>query len=647
MTARDVVWEPYGYYANRSNVARFVDQYGYDDYADLRPETIEEIADFWEHVDDDLGIVWDEPYDQVLDTSDGTPFAEWFVGGRLNATRTLLDRWVDRQPDVTAYVWENEAGDVERVSYAELERRTDRLANALREAGIGRGDAVGIVFPLHPAAMVASLACLKVGAVQTQVFAGYGAPAIADRLADCEAELVFTADGYRREGSEIDLTDKVDAAIADAPSVETAVTYDNRGLEGGITSVETVAWETFVADQPETAEATVVGAEEPALIAYSSGTTGEPKGTVHTQASMLLNGMKEAAYQFDCSPGDAFCWITDFGWIVVPAWITFGAQALGATSVLIGGSPMAPDDERIWELVDEYDVTTLGMSPTGARQLREANPTPREDHSLASLRILGSSGEPWDDETWNWFFEAVGEGDLPIINDSGGTEAAGGLLAPTPLTPLKPTTLWGPAPGIPADVYDEDGEPAREGYLVVEGPFAGMSRSLTGGDERYLDAYWRDFEGVWNQNDWVEIDDDGFWFISGRADDTMNVSGRRITAPELEGVLVLHPAVSDAAVIPVPDATRGQVPVGFVTIADDADPPDDLTAAVNEVVSTELGAPYRLDTVHRVGALPRTQTGKIPRSVLETSYLEAVPADTSTLDGSEVLERIREFGEQS
>jgi acetyl-CoA synthetase len=308
---------------------------------------------------------------------------------------------------------------------------------------------------------------------------------------------------------------------------------------------------------------------------------------------------------------------------------------------------MAPDDERIWRIVDEYDVTTLGMSPTGARQLSQVNPTPREDHSLASLRVLGSTGEPWDEETWNWYFEAVGDEKLPIINDSGGTEAAGGLLAPTPLTPLKPTTLWGPAPGIPANVYGEDGEPAREGYLVVEGPFAGMSRSLTDGDERYLDAYWRDFEGVWNQNDWVEIDDDGFWFISGRADDTMNVSGRRITAPELEGVVSMHPSVSDAAVIPVPDETRGQVPIGFVTLIEDADPAADLTAAVNEVVTTELGAPFRLDAVYAVGDLPRTQTGKIPRSVLETSYLEMVPADTSTLEGSEVLETIREFGPQS
>jgi len=261
--------------------------------------------------------------------------------------------------------------------------------------------------------------------------------------------------------------------------------------------------------------------------------------------------------------------------------------------------------------------------------------------------VLASTGEPWDEETWTWYFEAVGDGKLPIINDSGGTEACGGLLAPTPKTPLKPATLWGPAPGIPAAVYDEDGSPADEGYLVVEGPFAGMSRSLTDGNERYLDAYWRDFEGVWNQNDWVEVDEDGFWFVSGRADDTMNVSGRRITAPELEGTVAKHPAVADAAVVPVPDDTRGQVPIAFVTIAGDAEVPDDLTAAINHVIDDELGAPFRLATVHEVATLPRTQTGKIPRGVLETSYLEAVPEDTSTLDGSEVLKDIHDLGQSS
>jgi acetyl-CoA synthetase len=646
MADRDTVWEPYGYYATRSNVAQFMDAYGTEQYSDLRPETEQEISRFWERVDDDLGVVWDKPYEEVLDISDSTPFADWFVGGRLNATRTLIDKWVERTPEATAYVWENEDGDVERLTYEDLDDRTDRLAKALRDHGLRPGDTVGIVFPLHPAAMVASLACLKIGVVQTQIFPGYGTPAIADRLADCDADLVITVDGYKRDGSEIDLREKVDGAVADAPSVEAVITYTNRGLDGTISNAEEVSWSQFVSEQAGSVEAEVVGAEEPALIAYSSGTTGKPKGTIHTQASLVVNGMKEAAYQFDCSPGDTYCWVTDFGWVVVPAWMICGAQGLGTTTVLVGGSPMAPDEERIWRIVDKFEVTTLGMSPTGARQLRQVNPTPHVDHSLSSLRVLGSTGEPWDDETWTWFFEAVGDSRLPIINDSGGTEACGGLLAPTPKTPLRPTTLWGPAPGIPANVYDENGGPATEGYLVVEGPFVGMSRSLTDGDERYLDAYWRDFEGAWNQNDWVEIDGDRFWYISGRADDTMNVSGRRITAPELEGAVTSHPAVAEAAVIPVPDETRGQVPVAFVTVAE-SDHSSDLTDAVNDVITEELGAPYQLESVYTVSRLPRTQTGKVPRSVLETTYLEETPDDTSTLDGSEVLEAIHELGDAS
>jgi len=645
MTGSDVVWRPYGYYATRSNVAQFMQTYDVDAYGDLRPDTEEEIARFWDRVVEHLDIRWEQDYDQVLDTSAGTPFAKWFTDGTLNATRTLIDKWVQRTPEAPAYVWENEDGDSERMSYRVLQRRTDQFTNALRAHGVGKGDTVGIVFPLHPAAMVVSLACLKVGAVQTQVFPGYGAPAMADRLADSDATLVVTADGYKRDGSEVPLLDKVDTAISEAPSVETVVTYENRGLKGSISNTDETRWSEFIAGEAGPAEPEIVDSEDPALIAYSSGTTGKPKGTIHTQSSLLANGMKEAAYQFDCSPGDALCWVTDFGWVIVPGWMTCGAQGLGATTVLVGGSPVAPHDERLWDVVDRYSVTTLGMSPTGARLHREANPSPREDHSLASLRILGSTGEPWDIDTWQWYFESVGGAKLPIINDSGGTEACGGLLAPTPKTPLKPATLWGPAPGIPANVYDENGEQATEGYLVVEGPFVGMSRSLTDGNERYLDAYWRDFDGAWNQNDWVEIDDEGFWFVSGRADDTLNVSGRRVTAPELEGVVTSHPAIAEAAVIPVPDETRGQVPVAFVTCAEGRDPPADVTDSVNDIVSDELGAPFRLQTVHVVPALPRTQTGKIPRSVVEQSYLDRVPEDTSTLDGSDVLQTIRELGQ--
>jgi acetyl-CoA synthetase len=314
-----------------------------------------------------------------------------------------------------------------------------------------------------------------------------------------------------------------------------------------------------------------------------------------------------------------------------------GAPALGATTVLLEGAPDHPDGDRVWRAIEDHGVTTFGISPSGSRGLRQLNEDPRADHDLSTLRVLGSTGEPWDEAGWRWHQGVVGDGEVPLMNISGGTELAGGILSPTPLTPLKPGTLWGPGPGVAANVYDEAGEAADEGYLVVELPIPGMTHSLTSGDERYLEEYWSTFEGVWNQNDWVEIDEDGFWYITGRADDTMNVAGRRVTAPEIEAAVSGTPGVSESTVVPVPDDVKGQVPVAFVTLLSGTAPAG-IEEAVREHVAEELGAPFRPARVHVVSALPRTQTGKIPRGVIESVYLGNPPGNVSTLDRPEVLE---------
>ena len=632
----EVAWRPSGYYRTESRLARFVDAHGYEGVEDLRPDTTEALAAFWERAVEDVGVVWETPYESVLDLSDGVPFARWFAGGELNATATLLDRWVEASPDRVAYIWESERGDRERVTYRELDARTNRLANALRASGVDPGDVVGIAFPLHPDAVVATLACLKVGAVQTHVFPGYGTRAIRERLADCGARTVIVADGYRRNGTTHDLLSKVREAVADLPTVERLVRYDHLGLDRGTPGPSEVSWRAFVDDQPAHAEATVVGAEDPALIAYTSGTTGAPKGTIQTQASLVACATKELRLQYDVGAGDVYLWVVDFGWIVVPLWLVCGAQALGATVVLLGGGLTHPSPDRVWDLVERHGVDVFGMSPTAVRQLRAATPAPRETHDLSSLRILGSTGEPWDLESWSWYFDAVGDGALPVINESGGTETAGALVGTTPLTPLKPGTLYGPAPGVPANVYDEDA-PSREGYLVVEGSHPGFTRSLTGGDERYLAEYWSDFEDVWNQDDWVEIDDDGFWFVRGRADDTMNVAGRRITAPSLEAVVEDHPAVEAAAVVGVPDPVRGQVPVGFVALRDAAVDRVRLADEVDARLREDLGPMFALEALHVVEGFPRTQTGKLARSAIGRAYLGEDPGDPATLVDADVL----------
>lgn len=633
MPTTDFAWEPHGYYRTKSHLAQFMDAYGYEDYDDLIPQSHDEISQFWADIADDTGLVWDTEYDTVLDTSDGVPFAKWFVGGELNITRTILDQWIDRAPDRVMYYWENEAGDREAHTYAAINDRVNVMANALRDHGIGPGDTVGLICPLHPKAMVASLACLQIGAIQTQIFAGYGARAIYERLEDCGAELVFIADGYRRTGETLDLRGKVDESL-EGTAVETVVTHEHLGLDGELSTAEEIPWTTFTDGHSTTAETTPLTPEDPALIAYSSGTTGRPKGTIHTHSSFIV-GLKEAKYQFDAGEGDVFTWVTDFGWVVVPVWMISGAPAHGASTLLVGGAPDHPSPNRLFELIERYGITTLGISPTGARGLRQANETPREEYDLSTLRVLGSTGEPWDRPSWQWFYEEFGGGHIPILNISGGTELAGGITSPSPLTPLKPGTLWGPAIGSPTNIYNEAGEPADEGYLVVEGPFPGMTHSLTDGDERYLEEYWRDFEDAWNQNDWVETDDEGYWYITGRADDTMNVSGRRITAPELEGVILEDPAIAECAVIGVSDERRGQVPVAFVVPADAG--ATVTLEAVNERITDAIGAPFRLDALHVIEAMPRTQTGKIPRGRIELTYEGEPVDDVSTLENGDIL----------
>lgn len=609
----DVAWKPSGYYATDANVRQFIEEYEYGDYENLIPETTAELERIWGDIAADVGIVWREEYDEVLDTSDGVEFAHWYSGGRLNAVETCLDQWAESNPDRITYYWEDEEGNREAVSYADMASRTNRLANALRSHGVSEDDVVGITFPLHPNGFAASMACLRIGTAFTQVFPGYGAEAIGHRLDDSSAKIVIAADGYRRGGTVTDLISKVDAALENTPAVEDVVVYELLGLDIEVSEATVHDWEAFTAGHAEEAETTVVSSDHTAFIAYSSGTTGAPKGTIHTHASLLVMGNKEAKYHFDCSPGDTLAWVTDFGWIIVPIWMLAGGPALGTSTVLLEGGPTHPSEDRVWRAIKEYGVTTFGISPSGARSLRQLDDTPCENHDLSSLRVLGSTGEPWDEEGWQWYLDAVGGGEAPIMNASGGTELAGAILSPTPTTPLKPGTLYGPAPGVAANIYDEDGQHTDEGYLVIELPIPGMTHSLTDGDERYIAEYWSDFEGVWNQNDWAERDEDGFWFITGRADDTMNVAGRRVTAPEIEETIGGHPAVSEATVVPVPHETKGQVPVAFVTLLEDADVDfTDLEREVQDRVSENLGAPFRPARVHIVPALPVPRPGRFP-----------------------------------
>lgn len=640
----DIAWEPSEYYVTGSYVARFRREYGFTEDRSLRPSTEAELAEQWGAFEEDTGMVWQETYDDVVDIDDGAPWAKWFTDGRLNAVETILDRWVERTPNAAMYRWEDEDGRKETVTYQEMHDRSNRLANAFHDRGLGAGDVVGIIGPLHPNGFAAALATLRVGATFVMVFPGYGGDAIARRLADAEASILVTADGIRRGGTVQKLLPKVERAVEATPSLDEVVVFDHTGLGATLSGVRQTDWDALLAGYGTTTETAKMRSDDTAFLAYSSGTTGRPKGTIHTHASLLAMGNKEAKYHFDLGEGDTLLWVTDFGWIIVPIWMLAGAPALGATTVLLDGNLMTPSADRVWRAIEEYEVTTFGIAPTGAGKLRRETPDPAADFDLSSLRIYGSTGEPWNEENWLWLLDTR-DREVPIINASGGTELAGAILAPTPDVPLKPGTLYGPAPGIAANIYDESGTPTDRGYLVVELPIPGMTHGLTAGDERYLAEYWSDFEDAWNQNDWASRDEDGFWFITGRADDTMNISGRRITAPELERVIARHPSVAEVAVVSVPADAGGRTPIAFVVPS----PTTELSAAdlegeVRTLVAENLGAPFRPSRVHLVDALPRTQTGKIPRSVLESAYIGEEVEDADTLADADVLERFPSQG---
>lgn len=630
-----VVWEPHGYYRTSSNIIKFMKKYGYNKYEELSPGSLEESERIWDNMMEDIGIEWTEPYDQVLNVERRTEFPNWFVGGKLNPIHTLLDKWVEQQPDKAAYIWENESGDSLEVTYAELKDQVDRTANALRDYGVGPDDTVAIIFPLHPRAMVIALACLKIGAVQTHIFPGYGTKAIRERIEDCGARLVFLADGYGYKGKTVDLREKVTASLDGTSSVEQCIVYNNVDTPGEISEPGEQSWQRFVAGSPTGGEATVVDAEKPALILYTSGTTGKPKGTIHPHASFMAMGMKTCHYHFDLGNHDTMLYVTNFGWGIVPRLLLAGPLGFGATAILLGGSPMSPSGNRIWEAIENHEVTVLGMSPTSVRQLKQFEEMPRENHDLSTLRTLASTGEPFHENLWNWYFEAVGREHLPIINFAGGIELGGSVLSPTPLTPLKPGTLYGPEPGISTTIYDDTGRETDEGYLVVDLPSPGMSRSLVAGDERYLEEYWSDYDGVWNQNDWAVRDEDGFWFLQGRADNTMNISGRRVTAEEIEEVITGHVHVEESAAIGFDSGSEGTKMVAFVET--DGQVHDDISREIKELITDELGAPFRPEEVYIVPSFPRTQSGKLPRTTIKSVYCGENPDNSDSLENAEVL----------
>lgn len=641
-----IVWRPDPAQVEASQLVRFMRQYGIGDHAELMRRSTADPAWFWRSVLDDLGIEFFEPYVQILDAAAGPALPRWCVGGRMNIAHNCLDRWmgtdVEHRPAIR---WEGEEGVTRTLSYADLVRETNRCANALRQLGVAPGDRVGLFMPMCPELVAAFFAVIKIGGIVLPLFSGYGSDAVATRLVDAGAVLLFTADGFWRRGQFVPLKATADAALATATTVRHLVVASRAGRDVPWHPSRDRSWDEIVGGQPDSAGTERTGADTPMMIIYTSGTTGRPKGAVHTHCGFAIKAAQDMRHCFDVRDGETMYWVSDIGWMMAP-WELLGMSLLGGTAVVYDGALDHPGPDRLWGLVARHRVNILGVSPTLIRSLMRHGEAPARQHDLSSLRILGSTGEPWNPEPWRWFFEIAGGGRLPIINYSGGTEVSGGLVAGNVITPLKPAAFAGPPPGMAVDVVDESGRPVRSqvGELIVRGPWIGMTRGFWRDDQRYIETYWSRFPGTWVHGDWAVIDEDGLWYILGRSDDTIKIAGKRLGPAEVESVLVEHPGILEAAAIGMPDALKGQTLACFCTLRPGYAPSDELRASLQALVAERLGKPLRPDVVEFVGELPKTRNAKVMRRAIRAAYLGEPPGDLSALENPQALDAIAAAG---
>ena len=606
---------------------------------------------FWE--DAARRLEWATPWDEVLDWQ--PPFAKWFVGGTLNVAVNCVDRHVAAgHGDRVAIHWVGEPeGDTRDLTYADLQREVSQAANALTELGVGAGDRVCIYLPMVPEAVVAMLACARVGAAHSVVFGGFSAQALVDRITDADAKLVITADGGYRRGAASALKPAVDEAVAKCPSVEKVVVVRRTGQEVLWETERDVWWHDVVGRQSEVHEAQAFDAENPLFLLYTSGTTGKPKGILHTSGGYLTQAAYTHWAVFDLKPETDVYWCTaDIGWVTGHSYLVYGPLANGATQVVYEGTPDAGGRDRWWSIVEQYGVTILYTAPTAIRTFMKWGEELPGQHDLSSLRVLGSVGEPINPEAWMWYRRVIGGDRCPIVDTWWQTETGAMMIAPLPgVTECKPGSAMGPLPGISADVVDGEGESVGEvggGFLVLDQPWPSMLRGIWGDEQRYRDTYWsrfeRDGEPLYFAGDGAKWDDDHVLWLLGRVDDVMNVSGHRISTTEVESALVSHPSVAEAAVVGAQDPTTGQAIVAFVTVkgsvADEESSGEAFLTELRQHVAKEIGPIAKPRTILITPELPKTRSGKIMRRLLRDVAEDRELGDVTTLADPTVVNAI-------
>jgi acetyl-CoA synthetase len=592
-------------------------------------------------------LSWDTPFAKTLEWD--LPFAKWFVGGKLNIAYNCVDRHVEAgRGNKVAYHWIGEPGDTRTITYADLQREVSKAANALLELGVTTGDRVAIYMPMIPELPIAMLACARIGAPHTVVFAGFSAEALSGRINDAEAKPVITADGSYRRGKAMPLKAAVDDAVASSPTVERVLMVRRLGdaaPETTVVEARDVWWHDIVDKQDADCPHVPLDSEHMLYLLYTSGTTAKPKGIMHTTAGYLLGTSYTHEMIFDVKPDDVYWCAADIGWVTGHSYIVYGPLANGTTSVLYEGSPDTPAWDRWWSIIEEYKVNILYCAPTAIRAFMKQGAEHPAKHDLSSLRVLGSVGEPINPEAWLWYHENIGGGTTPIVDTWWQTETGQILISPLPgVTTTKPGSATFPFPGIEADVVDGDGNSVPfggGGYLVLKRPWPGMLRGIYGDPERYKQTYWSRFPGMYFAGDGAKRDDEGYFWLLGRVDDVMNVSGHRLSTTEIESALVSHPAVAEAAVVGAPDQITGEAINAFVILRLGHEPTTELGEELRRHVATKISPIAKPKSLMFTPDLPKTRSGKIMRRLLRDIAQGNKLGDTTTLADATVVETIR------
>jgi acetyl-CoA synthetase len=613
-------------------------------YRKMYSESVKNPGKFWAKIASELH--WFKKWSKVLSWK--LPHAKWFIGGKINLSYNCIDRHLNSwRRNKAAIIWEGENGETATWTYQELHRQVCKFANVLKQTGIKKGDRVCIYLPMIPEIAVAMLACARIGAVHTVVFGGFSATALVDRINDAGAKLIITADGGYRRGNTVRLKDNVDEALPSCPSVENVIVVRRTGDKINFNNEKDHWYHELMHSVSDNCPAEKLDSEHPLFILYTSGTTGKPKGILHTTGGYSVQTYITTKYIFDIRDEDIYWCTADAGWITGHSYVIYGPLQNGATTLIYEGAPNYPAPDRFWEIIEKYKVNIFYTAPTAIRAFIKWGEEWPLKHNLSSLRLLGTVGEPINPEAWMWYYKVIGKSRCPIVDTWWQTETGAIMVSPLPgATPLKPGSATLPFFGIEPEVLSKEGKPCKAnegGYYVIKKPWPSMLRTIWGDDRRYKKQYWSEFNGVYFTGDGARKDKDGYIWIMGRVDDVINVSGHRIGTAEVESALVAHPKVAEAAVVGKPDELKGSAIVAFVTLEGKFKPDNTLKEELKSWVTKQIGALARPDDIRFTEALPKTRSGKIMRRLLREIATEGtVSGDTTTLEDFSVLEKLRE-----